>query len=137
MFFIKRMMVRRFESSTYSFSITLDRVIKSNERLIDYYEKKEVIPIYPRNQLPDLEELFELGTDDEVQIDDIDIEKESRLKKLEAKGLWFIKKKQLNKNYIEDIKNDLEILLSIKKDWEILKDKDFKDPKTESFKKII
>ena len=32
--FIKRMMVRRFESSTHSFSITLDRVIKSNERII-------------------------------------------------------------------------------------------------------
>ena len=133
--FIKRMMVRRFESSTHSFSITLDRVIRSNERMIEYYEKKGVVPIYPRNQLPDLEELY--GTDDDIQIDDFDIEKESKLKKLEGKGLWFIKKDQLKKNYIEDIKNDLSVLKSIQKDWEILKNKNFKDPKTEAFREII
>jgi superfamily II DNA or RNA helicase len=133
--FIKRMMVRRFESSTHSFSITLDRVIGSNERMIEYYEKKGVVPIYPRNQLPDYEELY--GTEDDVQIDDFDIEKESKLKKLEGKGLWFIKKDQLSKNYIEDIKNDLNALRSIQKDWEILKNKDFKDPKTVAFREII
>ena len=77
------MMVRRFESSTNSFSITLDRVIKSNERLIKYYKEKGVIPIYPRHQLPDLEELY--GTDDDIQIDDFDIEKESQLKNMKLK----------------------------------------------------
>ena len=133
--FIKRMMVRRFESSTYSFSITLERVIKSNKRLIEYYEEKGVVPIYPRHQLPDLEELY--GTDDNIQVDDFDIEEESKLQKLEAKGLWFIKKNQLSKNYIIDIKNDLEVLRSIQKDWEILNVKNYKDPKTDSFKKII
>ena len=133
--FIKRMMVRRFESSTYSFSITLERVIKSNERLIEYYEEKGVVPIYPRHQLPDLEELY--GTDDNIQVDDFDIEEESKLQKLEAKGLWFIKKNQLSKNYIIDIKNDFEVLRSIQKDWEILNIKNYKDPKTDSFKKII
>jgi superfamily II DNA or RNA helicase len=135
--FIKRMMVRRFESSTHSFAITLERVIKSNQRLIEYYEKKEVVPIYPRHQLPDLEELFELSTNDEIQIDDLDIENESKLQKLESKGLWFIKKDQLSKNYIEDIRNDLEVLTSIQRDWKILNKKDFQDPKTISFKKII
>ena len=133
--FIKRMMVRRFESSTHSFAITLERVIASNERIIEYYEKKGVIPIYPRNQMPDFEELY--GTDDDIQVDDFDIERESKLKKLEDKGLWFIKKNQLKKDYIDDIKNDLKVLQSIQNDWEILKDKNFKDPKTDAFKKII
>ena len=133
--FIKRMMVRRFESSTHSFAITLERVIASNERIIEYYEKKGVIPIYPRNQMPDFEELY--GTDDDIQVDDFDIERESKLKKLEDKGLWFIKKNQLKKDYIDDIKNDLTVLQSIQNDWEILKDKNFKDPKTDAFKKII
>ncbi len=133
--FIKRMMVRRFESSTYSFSITLDRVIRSNERMIEYYETKGVVPVYPRNQLPDLEELY--GSEDDTQIDDFDIEKESKLEKLKNKGLWFIQKAQLKKNYIEDIKSDCEILKSIQKDWEILKSKNFKDPKTNAFREII
>lgn len=133
--FIKRMMVRRFESSTHSFSITLDRVIRSNERMIEYYETKGVVPVYPRNQLPDLEELY--GSEDDTQIDDFDIEKESKLEKLKNKGLWFIQKNQLKKNYIEDIKSDFEILKSIQKDWEILKSKNFKDPKTDAFREII
>ena len=72
--FIKRMMVRRFESSTHSFSITLDRGIKSNKRIIKFFEEKKVVPIYPRHQLPDLEELFQMSTDDNIHIDDLDIE---------------------------------------------------------------
>lgn len=133
--FIKRMMVRRFESSTHSFSITLDRVIRSNERMIEYYETKGVVPVYPRNHLPDLEELY--GSEDDTQVDDFDIEKESKLEKFKNKGLWFIQKDQLKKSYIEDIKNDFEILKSIKKDWEILNSKNFKDPKTDAFREII
>ena len=133
--FIKRMMVRRFESSTHSFSITLDRVIKSNERIIEYYEKKGVVPIYPRNQLPDFEELY--GTEDDIQIDDFDIEKDTKLKKFESNGLWFIKKDQLRKDYLYDVKNDLDVLRSIQNEWKILKNKNFIDPKTDSFKKII
>ncbi len=133
--FIKRMMVRRFESSTFSFSITLDRVIKSNERMIEYYEKKGEVPIYPRNQMPDLEELY--GSEDDVQVDDYDIINETKLQKLKDKGLWFIKKDQLKIDYIKDIKNDLNLLLSVREKWEILKNKKFKDPKTEKFKAII
>lgn len=133
--FIKRMMVRRFESSTHSFSITLDRVIRSNERMIEYYETKGVVPVYPRNQLPDLEELY--GSEDDIQVDDFDIEKDSKIEKFRNKGLWFIQKDQLKKSYIEDIKNDFEILKSIQKDWEILKSKNFKDPKTDTFREII
>ena len=97
--------------------------------------KKNVVPVYPRHQLPDLEELY--GSEDDIQIDDFDIEKETKLEKFESKGLWFIKKNQLKKDYINDIKNDLEVLVSIKNDWKILKNKDFQDPKTNSFKKII
>ena len=39
--------------------------------------------------MPDFEELY--GTDDDIQVDDFDIERESKLKKLEDKGLWFKK----------------------------------------------
>ena len=134
--FIKRMMVRRFESSTYSFSITLNRTIESNKRIIKYFEDGSV-PIYPRQQLPDIEDLFEMSTADDINIDDLDPEKDSKLDKAIAKGLYFIKKHQLKENYITDIKNDLEILISIQQNWSFLKDKDFLDPKTEEIKKFL
>ena len=134
--FIKRMMVRRFESSSHSFSITLNRTIESNKRIIKYFEEG-VVPVYPRQQLPDLEDLFELSTADDFDIDDLDPEKDSKLEKAKSKGLYFIKKHQLKENYITDIKNDLEILTSIQQDWNFLKDKDFLDPKTEEIKKFL
>jgi superfamily II DNA or RNA helicase len=135
--FIKRMMVRRFESSTHSFSITLDRIIESNKRIIRYFEENGNVPVYPRNQLPDLEDLFEMSNDDNIHIDDLDLEVESKLEKAKAKGLYFIKKHQLKENYIVDVKNDLEILIAIQEDWKILKKKEFQDPKTEAIKKFI
>lgn len=133
--FIKRMIVRRFESSTKSFFITLDRVIKSNQRVIEFYEKKGVVPIYPRHQLPDYEELFDLDRDDDVQIDTVD--KESKMDKFEDKGGWFVKKNQINKNYISDVKHDLELLISIQKDWDEITKNKFVDPKIDNFKKIL
>ena len=45
------------------------------------------------------------------------------------------KKNPLKKDYINDIKNDLEVLVSIKNDWKILKNKDFQDPKLTRSKK--
>ena len=135
--FIKRMMVRRFESCTHSFSITLDRIIESNKRIIRYFEENENVPVYPRHQLPDLEDLFQLSTADDIHIDELDLEEESKLEKAKAKGLYFIKKSQLNENYIVDVKNDLEILIAIQEDWKVLKQKEFKDPKTEAIKKFI
>ncbi len=134
--FIKRMMVRRFESSTHSFSITLERVIESNKRIIKYFDEG-IVPIYPRNQLPDLEDLFQMSTADDIHIDDLDPEEDSKLEKAKAKGLYFIKKDQLKESYIVDVKNDLKILNAIKEDWKILKKKEFKDPKTEAIKNFI
>jgi superfamily II DNA/RNA helicase/ribosomal protein S15P/S13E len=135
--FIKRMMVRRFESSTHAFSITLDRIIESNKRIIKYFNENENVPVYPRHQLPDLEDLFQLSAADDIHIDELDLEEESKLEKAKAKGLYFIKKSQLKENYIVDVKNDLEILIAIQEDWKVLRKKEFKDPKTEAIKKFI
>ena len=134
--FIKRMMVRRFESSTHAFSITLDRVIESNKRIIKYYDEG-IIPVYPRNQLPDIEDLFNMSTADDIDIDDLDPEKDTKLEKAKSKGLYFIKTNQLKESYIADVKNDLEILISLQEDWKILKRKEFQDPKTNAIINFI
>ena len=70
-------------------------------------------------------------------LNDEDLSKLPKLKELQEKGVWFIKKEELKENYISDVKNDLNILREIKKDWEIISSKDYLDPKIEEFKKII
>lgn len=141
--FIKRLLVRRFESSSFSFLKTLNTIISSNEMVIKYYESLNFIPVYRKGELPDYEELFDLGSSDNQQMFDIDplndedLSKIPKLKELQEKGVWFIKKEELKENYISDVKNDLNILKEIKKDWEIINSKNYLDPKIEEFKKII
>ena len=141
--FIKRLMVRRFESSSYSFYKTLNKMIASSKKMISFYEKASFIPVYRKGEIPDLEEIFDLGTVDKVDIDNLEnlsnetIEKLPKIEKLKEKGLWWILKEELKPNYIIDIKKDLEVLENIKKDWEIITKKDFIDPKVSSFKNEI
>lgn len=141
--FIKRLLVRRFESSSYSFLKTLNTIISSNEMVIKYYEGLNFIPVYRKGELPDYEELFDLGSTDNQQMFDIDplndedLSQIPKLKELQDKGVWFIKKEELKENYINDVRNDLSILRGIKKDWEIISSKNYLDPKIEEFKKII
>ena len=45
------------------------------------------------------------------------------------------KTNQLKKDYLYDVKNDLDVLRSIQNEWKILKNKNFIDPKTDSFNK--
>lgn len=141
--FIKRLMVRRFESSSYSFYKTLNKMIESSKRIIKFYEKAGFIPVYRKGEIPDLEEIFDLGTRDNVDVDNLEnfeneeIEKLPKIEKLIEKGLWWILKKELKPSYISDVKKDLEVLESIKKDWEIINKKDFIDPKIFAFKKEI
>lgn len=141
--FIKRLMVRRFESSSYSFYKTLSKMISSSEKIINFYEKGGFIPIYRKGELPDVEEIFDLGTEDNTDIDNLDniendkINKLPRIEKLKEKGLWWILRKELKTNYIVDVKKDLSVLLSIKQNWEIINKKGFIDPKVKEFKNEI
>ena len=134
--FIKRMMVRRFESSIPSFLLTLQHVIDSNKRVIKFYENKNVVPIFPRHQLPDYEDLFGDvdSTDDKFDLQILD---NQEIDKFKNKGGWFVKKKQLSSSYIKDVKSDLEILEKIKKKWDDIYKSSYKDPKIDEFKKIL
>ena len=134
--FIKRMMVRRFESSIPSFLLTLQTVINSNSKIIEYFEKKKAIPIFPRHQLPNYEDLFDSvdSTNDNVDLEDLDNES---LVKFKSKGGWFVKNEYLKSDYINDVRNDLTILKGIQSKWKKVFDKNFNDPKITEFKKII
>ena len=85
-------------------------MIASSKKMISFYEKAGFIPVYRKGEIPDLEEIFDLGTVDNVDIDNLEnlsnetIEKLPRIEKLKEKGLWWILKEELKPNYIIDIK---------------------------------
>ena len=85
--------------------------------MIKFYENKNVVPIFPRHQLPDYEDLFGDvdSTDDKFDLQILD---NQEIDKFKNKGGWFVKK-QLSSSYIKDVKSDLEILEKIKKNGTI------------------
>lgn len=133
--FMKRLLVRRFESCIYSFRSTLDNIIKSNHKILDYYEKEGVVPIYKGGDIPDVEDIVK-EDDDIINVENFDDFPE--IKKLKSKGMWLINKNELTENFHNDIKKDIKLLTDLRDKWDkILNSKNFVDPKFSKFNDFI
>ena len=132
--FMKRLLVRRFESCIYSFQTTLENIIKSNNRILDYFEKEGVVPIYKGGDLPDIEDIME-DDNDVLNLEKFDDFPE--VKKLKNKGMWLIYKHELNDKFYHDIKQDIFLLTDLKTKWEKILKNNFVDPKFNTFLKFI
>ncbi len=132
--FIKRLLVRRFESCTSSFLNTLNAILKSNQKVKEYYDKYKVIPIYKKGNLPDLDNII---YEDEDELDVLNFENIPEIKKLKEKGFWHIKEDEIDKKYYQDLLNDIELLKSLKDKWQKVLNKNFVDPKFEKFEERI
>ncbi len=114
--FMKRLLVRRFESSMYAFKTTLESLINQSKLIHEWYVKVGKIPIYKKGALPDIGSLMEsIGEDLEEELKDTTLEKE--LAEHIEKGLWLIDKKELRKGFVEDVEKDIKILEQIKERW--------------------
>ena len=114
--FMKRLLVRRFESSMFAFKSTLESLIHHSEVICDWHERLGKVPVYKKGKLPDLNSLLEAaGEDLEEELKDVILEKE--LAEYKEKGLWLIDRNELRKKFIEDVKKDIEILKDIQQRW--------------------
>jgi ERCC4-related helicase len=130
--FMRHLLVRRFESSVYSFRKTLENMIKSFKIIEDWYERLGKIPIYKNGKLPDVNSLLE-SIDGELSIELENINFDKQLEKHYEKGLMIIKKNEIRNAFIEDLKKDIKLLQQIKNKWSTISI----DPKLNHFKKII
>ena len=125
--FMKRLLVRRFESCVYSFMTTLENIINSNVKIKDWYDTKGKIPIFKKGLIP---EVFEFEED--VQ-NNKDFDNLKSVEDFKAKGAWFIDKSELKPEFYKDLINDIKELTQLKQKWETRLKKDFIDPKFEKF----
>lgn len=128
--FMKRLLVRRFESSVESFMSTLNNLIESAENISDWYDYHGQIPVFKKGDIPDLsEEAVENWDEMEAKeyFESID-PKEEYANEIE-RGMHFIDADYLSDTFIEDHKKDLELLKDIKQKW----NKNLPDPKFEIF----
>lgn len=118
--FMRRLLVRRFESSIDAFRSTLKNMITSSETMLEWHDKRGVVPIFKKGSLPSAEELEELEPE----------EIEELMGRLKGKGLIEIPAKELKPEFREALERDISLLKEVQADW---KDIDT-DPKYEFFK---
>ncbi|HAT74147.1 MAG: Helicase domain protein [Candidatus Moranbacteria bacterium GW2011_GWF2_36_839] len=105
--FMRRLLVRRFESSIGAFNISLGNMITSTEVMLDWYVNRKEVPIYKKGALPDVEYLNDMN----------DQEREELLAKFEDKGLIRIPVSELQPEFEQHLKDDIRLLKEIQVKW--------------------
>lgn len=117
--FMRRLLVRRFESSIASFRLSLKNMINSSELMLDWYLNRGEVPIYKKGDLPDTADLENMESS----------EAEAALNRLEDKGLIRVPKVEIDPRFEEHLRHDIEVLKGILKDWSGITE----DPKYDFF----
>ena len=115
--FMRRLLVRRFESSIESFKITLQNMINSAQTIIKWYDKREEVPIYKKGKLKSVEELEDMN--------EAELKEYFNKLKEKDKGLIKIPISELQDHFRADVETDIDLLTNLLEEWN---DVDF-DPK--------
>ncbi len=121
--FMRRLLVRRFESSIGAFNLSLKNMIISSETMLDWYTNRKEVPIYKKGILPSVDELEDLDNDEQEKI----------LSGFEDKGLILVPATELQSGFEEDLKRDIGLLREIQTEWS----RSTLDPKYEFLKKRL
>lgn len=105
--FMRRLLVRRFESSIYSFEKSLDNMLASAEKMLDWYNERHEIPVLKKGYIPEITEFDDLNEDEVEEV----------LKNLEEKGLIRIPVSEFTPDFITELNNDINLLKEIKDNW--------------------
>lgn len=110
--FMRRMLVRRYESSVAAFRDSLNSMIESSEHILKWIEKRDKMPIYKKGTLPDVEDFYET-TDDDLNEEIFEV-----FEKYQERGFFEIDMKYIKREeFLKDINADLQLLKDIREEW--------------------
>lgn len=118
--FMKRLLVMRFESSIFAFQETLQKIIDSHNRIISWWDERSEVPILKKGIIPDPEDYTDEGDKEEGQLDP---------ESPDPSGMIRVPKELIKPEFIEFVRKDLKLLMTIQQNWSQLKDE---DPKIDS-----
>lgn len=124
--FMKQLLVRRFESSKYSFIRSLENIIDSMKILRKWFIEKHKIPMAKNAKLPDIDELDMTMGDDPNGIPAIE-------EALKGKNVWFIDAEDVSPEFLKELDSDISLLNGFLSEW----NKTVEDPKLESIQKNL
>lgn len=110
--FMRRMLVRRYESSVAAFRDSLNSMIESSENILKWIEKRDKVPVYKKGVLPDVDEFYE--TTDE----DLNEEIAEAFEKYQERGFFEINMKYIKREeFLGDMQADVQLLRNIRDEW--------------------
>jgi superfamily II DNA or RNA helicase len=112
--FMKRLLVHRFESSSYAFKSSIENMLNSMYLVKNWYEKIGKVPISKKGNIVEVDDIIDDTSDNDASLKSID-EKLNILKT--DKGYYYIDAKDLKEKFINDLKSDIKLLEDIKADW--------------------
>ena len=127
--FMRVLLVRRFESSQKAFRISLTNMLSYCENIKNWAKIRHAIPVYKKGFLPDIKELYLECNDTLFSEEEI----EYAVERLQSKGLFELKTEYLKEEFFLDLEDDIEILKTLKNEWDNVKT----DPKTTEFIEIL
>lgn len=128
--FMKQLLVRRFESSKYSFVCSLENITKSMKVLRKWFTEDKKIPMAKNTKLPDIDELEAMMSDNENGLFSDDEILESALN---SKNIWWIDAQDVAQDFLSDLDCDISLLEEFLQEWNETK----ADPKLETIEKNI
>ena len=130
--FMRRLLVRRFESSVAAFQESLKMMIESFERIQAWIEKRDKVPVYKRGILPDVEDFYETSDDDLTE------EITAMFEKYQERGFFEIDMTYIQREkFMADIQSDLQLLKDIQTEWFGEEPQIRFDYKLDAFRKLL
>ncbi|MBD3366310.1 helicase [candidate division WWE3 bacterium] len=115
--FMKRLLVMRFESSKDAFRSTLENIITSTEVVENWWDTLGKVPIMKKGQIPDPDTLLETSADDIESEVKNQISEEEYKELKETKGLITVPKDMLEEKFIQQVRQDKQLLQEIHSKW--------------------
>lgn len=132
--FMKQLLVRRFESSKYSFIQSLKNINNSMNTLRRWFVELKKIPMAKHVQLPDIDELEAmLGDEQEGLFAGTDEIFNCAMSDGNKKGIWYIDSADVGDDFLKELDADIKLISGFLKKWEAEKD----DPKLNAIQKNI
>ncbi|MBT3385982.1 MAG: helicase [Prolixibacteraceae bacterium] len=132
--FMRRLLVKRFESSVAAFESTLKYMILSSENIQKWIKVRNTVPIFKKGNLLDIEKYYQISSDDVLkEVEGMNLEND--LSKLKKKGLFEIPIKDIRNGFLTDLESDISILKSLYEKW--FKNGIGEDPKLDQISKIL
>jgi superfamily II DNA/RNA helicase len=112
--FMRKLLVMRFESSRAAFKSTLKKFIDSHQKILDWVEKKQLVPISKKAYIPSPDEM------PEEDAEEINLEEQTKFANIEGtnnKKIVFVKLEDLNEKFVPELKHDIDVLTNIYEEW--------------------